>query len=51
MKLEADRIFREKWQEYVDSFDLDSIPEHQFSPEFEKNMEKLIRKQRRKESF
>ena len=50
MKLEADRIFREKWQEYVDSFDLDNIPEHRFSPEFEKKMEKLIRKQRRTEN-
>ena len=50
MKPETNEIFREKWREYVDSFDLDSIPEHQFSPEFEKNMEKLIRKQRRKEN-
>ena len=49
-KPKADELLEQMWQEYVDSFDLDSIPEHQFSPEFEKKMEKLIRKQRRIEN-
>ena len=34
-KPKADELLEQMWQEYVDSFDLDSIPEHQFSPEFE----------------
>lgn len=47
---EIDMLFQTKWQDYVDSFDMNCIPEHPFSPAFEKKMEKMIRKQRRIEN-
>lgn len=49
-KPKADELLEQMWQEYVDSFDLENIPEHEFSPEFEKKMEQMIRRQRRMEN-
>ena len=47
---EADRIIREGWQAYTDSFPREGIPEHPFSPAFERKMARLVRRQRRREN-
>ncbi len=45
------KIVQEEWSDHLDSIDLDQIPEHKFSDDFEQSMEKLCRKQTLREKM